>query len=287
LTKNEEKAGSPHSVNHAYEKLVRRYYSGMGLREWRRLTRDAYHLLELNTTIHYLKKYLPEKGFVLDAGGGPGKYTVELARLGYDVALLDFTPELLEMAKRQVKKARIQKRVKQITQGTIYDLSQFRNDPFDAVICLGCPLSHVLNPAKRGTAIDELIRVTKKGAPIFVSVIGHMALLVTELVHFPHEIELELFPRIRDTGDYHGGYGFAPCHFYTPYELEKQFAECGVTVLEMVGLEGLANVHRKETNRLFKKYPDAWEIWWQTHLKTCTDSTSVGISEHFMIICRK
>ncbi len=74
----------------------------MGLREWRRLTRDAYHLLELNTTIHYLKKYLPEKGFVLDAGGGPGKYTVELARLGYDVALLDFTPELLEMAKRQV-----------------------------------------------------------------------------------------------------------------------------------------------------------------------------------------
>ena len=28
MTKNEEKAGSPHSVNHAYEKLVRRYYSG-------------------------------------------------------------------------------------------------------------------------------------------------------------------------------------------------------------------------------------------------------------------
>jgi hypothetical protein len=114
-----------------------------------------------------------------------------------------------------------------------------------------------------------------------------MALLVTELVHFPHEMELELFPRIRDTGDYHGGYGFAPCHFYTPYELEKQFAECGVTVLEMVGLEGLASVHRKETNRLFKKYPDAWEIWWRTHLKTCADPISVGISEHFMIICKK
>jgi ubiquinone/menaquinone biosynthesis C-methylase UbiE len=133
------------------------------LREWRRLTGDAYHLLEFNTTIHYLKEYLPEKGFVLDAGGGPGRYTVELARLGYDVALLDFTPELLDMAKRQVKKERIQKRVKQIAQGTIYDLSQFCNDTFDAVICLGGPLSLVLNPAKRGTAIDELIKVTKKG----------------------------------------------------------------------------------------------------------------------------
>jgi len=69
-------------------------------------------------------------------------------------------------------------------------------------------------------AIDELKRVAKRDSHILISVIGRFAVLVTELVHLPKEIELEIFPRIRDTGDYFGGYGFAPCHFYTPEELK-------------------------------------------------------------------
>jgi hypothetical protein len=92
---------------------------------------------------------------------------------------------------------------------------------------------------------------------------------------------------MRDTGDYHGGYGFAPCHFYLPEDLREAFERRGVTVLEMVGLEGLASGHPKETNRLFKKQPGAWKIWWHTHLQTCTHPVSIGISEHFMIICKK
>jgi hypothetical protein len=148
-------------------------------------------------------------------------------------------------------------------------------------------LSHIMNRTKREKAIDELIRVAKKRAPIFVSLIGRHAVLIVELVRLPHEIELEVFSRIRDTGDYHGGYGFAPCHFHTPNEIMKSFEKKGVSVIEMVGLEGLASGHPRETNRLFRRYPKAWKIRWETHLKTCTDPVSVGISEHFLIICRK
>jgi hypothetical protein len=60
-----------------------------------------------------------------------------------------------------------------------------------------------------------------------------------------------------------------------------------MAVLESVGLEGLASGHIKETNKLFKKHPNAWKIWWETHLKTCTHPTAVGISEHFLIVCKK
>jgi len=234
-----------------------------------------------------LKRYLPKHGHLLDAGGGPGRYTIELAKLGYDVSLLDLTPELLEIAKQHVTKAGLQAKVRRITQGVVYDLSRFCDDTFDAVICLGGPLSHVVNRVRREKAIDELARVAKKSAPVFVSVIGRPAVLVTELIRLPHEIELEIFPRLRDTGDYYGGYGFAPCHFYTPNEIRKSFEKKGIDVIEMVGLEGLASGHPRETNRLFRKHPKAWKIWWQTHLKTCTDPVSVGISEHFLLICRK
>ena len=51
---------------------------------------------------------------VLDAGGGPGRYTIELAKLGYDVILLDLTSKLLEIAQEEIKKANVEDKVKQI-----------------------------------------------------------------------------------------------------------------------------------------------------------------------------
>lgn len=268
--------------------LVKKYYSKFGTKEWKRLIQDPYHQLEFNTTMHFLKKYLPRKGLILDAGGGPGRYTIGLAKLGYDVILLDLTPELLEIAKRQIKKAGVQGKVKEIIQGSIDDLSMFKNNSFDAVICLGGALSHLVNKKQGEKTIDELIRVVKRNAPIFISVIGWLAVLITELVRFPEEIGIKkVFQRVRDTGDYLGGYGFTACHLFLPEDLRRSLEKRKVKILEMAGLEGLATSHQKETNRLFKKYPKAWKIWWETHIKTCTHPSAVGISEHFLIICKK
>lgn len=280
--------------------LVRRYYSEVGFKEWRRLVRDPYHRLEFDTTMHFLKKYLPAQGLVLDAGGGPGRYTIEMAKLGYNVVLLDLTPELLEIARKQIKKKGVEDRVKQILQGTIDDLSMFDNNTFDVVICLGGALSHIIGKKQREKAIDELIRVAKKNALIFVSVIGRLAILVSALVYWPEEIgDNGLYQKIYDTGDYYGDRGiytrwytgekrsFPPCHFYLREELEKSFRKRNVRILEMTGLEGLATRHQKETNRLFKKHPNAWKNWQKIHLRTCIHPSVVDFSEHFMIICRK
>ncbi|UCH69634.1 MAG: class I SAM-dependent methyltransferase [Candidatus Bathyarchaeota archaeon] len=269
-------------------KKVEKYYSELGLKEWRRLTKDPYHQMEFNTTLHFLKKYLPKKGLILDAGGGPGRYTIELARLGYNVILLDLTPKLLAIGERQIKKAKVQEKVKDIIQGSIDDLSMFENNRFDAVICLGGALSHIVNKRKREKAINEIVRVAKENNPIFISVIGRLAVLVGGLVRFPEELEINgLYQKICSTGDYDGSLGFAPCHFYLPEELEDSLRNRNVKILEMVGLEGLATFHSRETNKLFKQYPKAWKNWREIHLKTCAHPTAVGISEHFMIICRK
>jgi ubiquinone/menaquinone biosynthesis C-methylase UbiE len=268
--------------------LVKKYYSKIGIKEWKRLVRDPYHRLEFDTTFHFLKKYLPKKGLILDAGGGPGRYTIELAKSGYDVVLLDLTPKLLNIAKRQIKKAKVQNKVKKIVEGSIDDLSMFESNTFDGVICLGGPLSHIVNSKRREKAIDELIRVAKRNSPIFISVIGRLAALIGELVRFPEEIEIKkVFEKIRDKGEYFGGYGFTACHFYLPEELKESFEKRKVKILKLVGLEGLSTQHQKETNRLFKKYPKAWRIWWETHLKTCTHPSVVGISEHILIISKK
>jgi len=266
---------------------VKKFYAEKGIGEWERLTRHPYNRLELDTTMFFLKKYLPERGLVLDAGGGPGRYTVELAKLGFDVILLDLTPKLLEIASEQIMKAKVEERVKEILQGSIDDLSTFKDNTFDAVICLGGALSHLVFDKQREKATTELVRVAKSNAPIFVSVIGKLAVCMNTIVFLWPELESapEVYRKSTESGDYLGGTGFAPSHFYTPEELEREFGG-KAKILKMVGLEGMFSTHEKEYNEVYKmgKYN---EILWETHLKTCTHPSIVGISEHFMIICRK
>lgn len=269
------------------EEAVRRFYSQLGVREWKRLVRNPYHQLEFDTSMHFLKKYLPESGLLLDAGGGPGRYTIELAGQGHDIVLLDVTPKLLEIARTRIKRAEVQSRVR-LVEGSITDLS-FRDDTFDAVTCLGGALSHVVDKIERERAIDELVRVAKDDAPIFISVIGRLGVLIGALVRYPEELgEIgELYQNMCENGDYDGSHGFAPCHFYLPEELEDSLRKRNVEILETVGLEGLAAHHRKEANRMSRKYPERWKWWMEIHAKTCTHPGAVSISEHFMIICRK
>ena len=77
---------------------VKSYYTELGKGEWDRLVKDPYHMLEFNTSMHFLREYLPTEGLILDAGGGPGRYTVELSKRGYDLVLLDITQGLLDIA---------------------------------------------------------------------------------------------------------------------------------------------------------------------------------------------
>jgi len=268
------------------KELVRKHYSEYGIKEWERLTRHPYHRLEFDTTMHFLKKYFPKKGLVLDAGGGPGRYSIELSKMGYDVILLDLAPKLLEIAKEQIREAGVEYKVKLVIEGSIDDLSMFKDNTFDAVICLGGALNHLVYRKQRQKAVDELVRVAKCNAPIFVSVIGKLAVLMNTIVHLWPELELapDIWRKSVTTGDYFGGYSFTACHFYLPDELEAEF-KGKARVLGMVGLEGMFSTHTKEYNEVYamKKYN---KILGEMHLKTCTNPNIVGISEHFMIICR-
>src|SRR3989338_5476803 len=117
--------------------LTKKIYTEGVKREWRRLMKDPFHRLEFETTLRFLKKYLPKKGLILDAGGGPGRYSIELAKLGHDVVLFDLVSANLDFAKKQIKKAKVNEKIKEVVEGTITDLSRFADNSFDAILCLG------------------------------------------------------------------------------------------------------------------------------------------------------
>jgi len=268
-------------------KMVKRFYTANTDREWGRLLRDPFHQLELEMSLRLLKKYLPKKGLILDAGGGPGRYTIELAKMGYEVVLLDLVAKNLEFAKTQIKKAKVEKQVKAIVQGSITDLSQFKSNSFNAVICLGGPLSHVHPKSQRQKAISELIRVAKKVSPIFISVIGKYAVLLRTPSGWPQNVaDKKYFANLAFEGQDYRWVKNGFCHFFTLEEFEQLFKKRKVKIIKKVGLEGL-NIEPIATTNFAKKYPKAWKNWLAIHQKMCSDPFVIDASGHMMFIMKK
>ncbi|MBN2256411.1 MAG: class I SAM-dependent methyltransferase [Anaerolineaceae bacterium] len=255
--------------------IVRQYYSTQIRQEWHRLIQDAYHRLELDTTLFFLEKHLPKNGLLLDAGCGPGRYTLELARRGYWISDLDLTPAFLEFARRQMKKNGLSANVREYCEGTLTDLSHWKDDTFDGVVCLGGPLSHLIDRKARAKAIRELIRVAKPGAPIFASVMSRLSVLVVELMLFQHEIGMKTHQSIRKTGKIDGTTGFTACHFYLPEELKAEFDLKSVEFISLTGLEGLGSHHRRKINEL-ARHEQRWKDWLVTHYETCNHPPICG-----------
>ncbi len=261
------------------QEKVKKFYTRYGIKEWQRFESQL-ERFEYETTVHFLQKYLKKKkGTILDAGGGPGRYSILLAKLGFDVTLLDLTPKLLQIAKENIKKENVENKVK-IIEGSITDLSNFPDKSFDTVVCLGAPLNHTTNVKERKKAIAEMIRVTKKNGFIFVSVISKLGVLIDPFLR--QNYDFNKWEKVLKTGDF-SGRGFAPCHFYTVDEFKKDFSKRNIKLLELVGLQGLASL-KYSVNKWNKKI---WNDWWKLHLKTCTQPAVVETSSHFLGVFKK
>lgn len=269
------------------EEKVHSFYAARPREEWSRLFANPYARLEYDTTIRFIKEYLNgSKKTVLDAGGGPGRYTVELAKKGHHVVLLDPVGENLEFARKQIRRAGVLRDVS-LTEGSIENLSAFPDENFDLVLCLGGPLSHVMKESVRVKAVAELVRVTKSSGLLFVSVIGRLSPLVQELENGFKYTGVALSRRLRDKGDYYGERIFTPFHGFLPDELIRLFESVGRTiVLEMVGLQGIGSNHLTAVNKLAKDKA-LWKFWTETHYMTCTNPGVVGLAEHILLIARK
>ncbi len=275
--------------------VVRRYYDEHAEQEWARLTQDPYHMLEFLVTTHYLERYLPKTGgLILDAGGGPGRYTIYLASRNYDVVLLDLSAGCLEIAKREIKKEGIGKHVKKIVEGSIVNMAEFDNDAFDAVLCLG-PLSHLLDRTAREKAAAELVRVSKMDAPIFASAFSRYGVFRAFLEIVPDEILDPSHNELFDFGihrghptPHKGGHGFSTvdAYFFLPAEFKSLFESAGVRTLEMASCEGLSSRLEEETNRLYEN-KKKWNKWVDLVLRTCNDPTILGMADHILYVGRK
>jgi len=104
-----------------------------------------------------LKGYLPKNrnAKILDAGGGTGRITLPLAKMGYAVTLCDLSPGMLRVARQKLLREGVLDKV-EIVECNVRRL-RFADESFDFVLCWD---------GDGFEAVKELARVTKKGGRI-------------------------------------------------------------------------------------------------------------------------
>ena len=202
------------------------YFDELGEGEWTRFERGITPGPSVAIHTQMLEGYVRPGDRVLDAGCGPGRFTLELLRLGAHVTALDISPGQLELLRARVPDV-------EAVVGDITDLSRFPDDAFDVTVCFGGPLSYVLDRAEH--AVAELARVTRPGGHVLVSVMG----LAGAVLHYT-SILVELVRRdgpaksleIARTGflPEAEGYGHLTLQMYLWEELEALLAPHGEVV---------------------------------------------------------
>ena len=75
---------------------IARFFDDYGEREWERFEASPMDRVNLEVHLRLLREYIRPGDRVLDAGAGPGRFTLELARLGATVVAGDISPRMLD-----------------------------------------------------------------------------------------------------------------------------------------------------------------------------------------------
>jgi len=254
--------------------------------EWNRLTKDAYSHLEFQVTMHYLQHYLPATGLILDAGGGPGRYSLELCRKGREVVLCDLAPGNIAFAQAQFAAESEMVRSK-LREARVADIRvlPFPDGHFSAVLCLGGPLSHLPNVSDREQAVQELVRVAAPDGLVVLTGIGYLGVLRYIVMKYSHQLIDGSLTTFFTDGNSPGPAGML-WHWFRAQELRELAETHRLTTLTMAGCQGLSTHLEEATNRL-RQDEEKWQRWMETLLATASEPAVVDMADHILYIGRK
>lgn len=262
---------------------VERFYDRNPQIEWDRMDR---HPMEFRTTLRALREFILPKSRILDIGGGPGRYAIELAKDGHQVTLLDLSLANVKLARQKAVELGVQ--VADFVHGNALDLSRFETGSFDAVLLMG-PMYHLTDPLDRDRSVREALRVLKPEGTLFVSFITRYAVYFDILKSDPALIGTykDAYDRLTQTGVHiptEQNPGFADAYFAHPMEIEPLMSKHGLTTLRLAVAEGIIASVERAVNNL---PPELFDAWVDVCYRLGADPTTWGCGEHMLYVGRK
>lgn len=237
--------------------IQHRMYWNAGVRKEKRRERNIEKKVHTDLVWLEVEPYLHSGIKVLDAGGGYGRYGLEIARRGCELTLLDISTAMLQEAKNLAQKSGIHS-IK-FVEGRVQNLHQFPEQCFDLVLCLDAPISYAYPDHIR--AIQEICRVSRKR--VIVSVVNRLGQLpiaielemgwTGSLNHIRSYLEKgnwdhpEKLQQIEKKISFLNRYIFPPLHAFLPKELMDMIIEQNFRPIRAMATGTLARLLKTKT----------------------------------------
>lgn len=118
-------------------------------------------IVEFETTMHHLRRFLRPDHMILDIGAGTGRYTSALMKEGYRV-------KAIELVRRNIEVFLKREPTADVVQGDARSMPFLESGMADVTLLLG-PLYHLISDEEKVKTLREAKRVTKPGGLIFVA----------------------------------------------------------------------------------------------------------------------
>lgn len=244
--------------------------------EDKRLTR-RHGQVEFITSMKYIHKYLKnyENPKILDIGAGTGRYSVQLAKEGFDVTaveLVRYNLGILKSKKSSVK----------AFQGTALNLSRFQDNTFHVTLLFG-PMYHLYTMEDKVQALNEAKRVTRPGGTILVAYCMNEYSILTYGFKENHILESMQKGKVDET--FHVVSEPKDLYDYVRIEDIDQMKEAaGLDRVQLIAADGPANYMRTVLNAMDD---ETFRVFMEYHLSTCERADLLGASAHTLDILQK
>ncbi|KAK1976999.1 S-adenosyl-L-methionine-dependent methyltransferase [Colletotrichum cereale] len=271
--------------------LVETWYDSRAEVEERRLDEGR---LEFEVTMRVIRSCIAslqlENVRILDIGGGPGRYAIELAKQGHAITLSDLSAKELEIARRNADKEQV--KLDAVVHANALDMAQraplqAAQGSFDVVLCLG-PLYHLLAPEERAAAVGNSISMAKPGGYVLLAYVSVYAHLRDMARRDPSRLAREwpFYQGYLRDGHYTRNPDTESFHTY-PATLEGELRAFGgrATVERVVGCEGflgfdgargLAGLGDEELGR-----------WVDVVMASAEEGETLNSADHLLVVLRK
>lgn len=271
---------SPYDARH-----VERFFDEYGEREWTRLGPESSAVHRVNFHIHlsYLQRFIQPGWRVLEAGSGAGRFTLELARLGARITVGDISTKQLELNEEICAREGVNDSIDGFLQLDITDLSQFPPHSFDAVVCYGGPLSYVFDQAD--TAFDHLLRVTRPGGAVLLSVMSLVGSTQHLLPRILETLSAQQIAGVISSGDL-TNLGDHRLRMYRWAQLQRLLDRTDCHLLA-VSASGHLCIGNNETATRALDDPSLAESFLDWELKLCAEPGAIDGGTHILAVVEK